>query len=178
MRPLALFAVLSLLVTGIPLRAQSANLVVTEGTVRASVDDVWRAWTTKEGIESWMVAKTEFELRVGALWRTSYNKDSDLNDDASIHQEILAYDPGRMFSFRTVKPPKGFPFPAAILNTWTVVYFEPIDTGQTKITIRMLGYAEDAESQKMRSFFERGNKATLDSFVRKLEGTTPGGTLK
>lgn len=178
MRTAALFTMLGMLTTAAPLRAQSPSLIVSEATVKAPIDDVWRAWTTKEGIESWMVAKTEFELRIGALWRTSYSKDSNLDDDASIHQEILAFDPHRMLSFRTVRPPKGFPFPTAILKTWTVVYFEEVGAGHTKITGKMLGYTEDAESQKMRAFFERGNKATLDSFVRKLEGTTPGATAK
>jgi uncharacterized protein YndB with AHSA1/START domain len=171
MRTLALVATIGFLATAELLHAQSPDLIVTEGLVKAPVDTVWRAWTTKEGIESWMVAKTDIELRVGALWRTSYNRDSNLDDDGAIHQEILAFDPGKMLSFRTIKPPKGFPFPSAILKTWTVVYFEPVDGGQTKITARMLGYTEDAESQKMRAFFERGNQATLDSFVRKIEGS-------
>jgi hypothetical protein len=37
-----------------------------------------------------------------------------------------------MFAFRTVKFPKGFPFPNAILKAWTVVYFEPVATGRPK----------------------------------------------
>ena len=178
MKRFALCVTLGSLAIAPSLRAQSTNLVTTEGTVKAPVEDVWKAWTTKEGIESWMVAKTEIDLRVGAIWRTSYSKESNLNDEASIHQEILAYDPGRMLSFRTVKPPKGFPFPAAISNTWTVVYFEPLDPKHTKITIRMVGYEQDGESQKMRAFFERGNKATLESFLKKFEGTSAGTVLK
>ena len=178
MRTIVLVAALLLLAVAELLHAQSPDVIITEGTVKAPIDTVWRAWTTKEGIESWMVAKTEIELRIGALWRTSYNRDSNLDDDASIHQEILAFDPGRMLSFRTIKPPKGFPFPTAILKTWTVVYFEPVDSGQTKITSRMMGYTGDAESQTMRAFFERGNKATLDNFVRKVEESAAGTTSK
>jgi len=143
--------------------------VTTEGIVNAAADQVWKAFTTKEGIESWMVAKTDFELRVGATWRTSYSKESTLDDDTAIHQSILAFDPRRMLAFRTVKPPKGFPYPAAIVKTWTVVYFEPIGSTQTKVTIRMLGYTADEETQKMRPFFERGNRATLDGLIRKFE---------
>ena len=32
----------------------------------------------------------------------------------------------------------------------------------------MLGYTADEESQKMRAFFERGNKATLDALAKKF----------
>jgi uncharacterized protein YndB with AHSA1/START domain len=150
-------------------RAASVEPVVTEGIVNAPIEEVWKALTTKQGIESWMVAKTEFELRVGATWRTSYSKDSNLNDDASIHHTILAYDPGRMLAFRTIKAPRTFPFPNAISKTWTVVYFEPAGTGHTKVTTHMLGFEDNEESQKMRAFFETGNKTTMDSLVKKFQ---------
>ena len=150
-------------------QAASVDPVVTTGIVSAPVNEVWKAVTTKEGIESWMVAKTEFELRVGATWKTSYSKDSTLDDDAAIHHTILAYDPGRMFSFRTVKYPKGFAFPNAIAKTWTVIYLEPVGERQTRFTGRMLGFTDDEESQKMRAFFERGNQQTLDSLIKRFE---------
>jgi uncharacterized protein YndB with AHSA1/START domain len=154
---------------GTLLQAASVDPVVTTGIVNAPVNEVWKALTTKEGIESWMVAKTEFELRVGAIWKTSYSKDSTLDDDAAIHHSILAYDPGRMFSFRTVKVPKGFPFPNAIAKTWTVIYLEPVGERQTRFTGRMLGFTDEEESQKMRAFFEQGNQQTLDSLIKRFE---------
>jgi uncharacterized protein YndB with AHSA1/START domain len=150
------------------LPAASVDPIVTAGIVNAPVSEVWKALTTKEGIESWMVAKTEFELRVGATWKTSYSKDSTLDDDAAIHHTILAYDPGRMLSFQTIKYPKGFAFPNAIAKTWTVIYLEPVGERQTRFTGRMLGFTDDEESQKMRAFFERGNQQTLDSLIRRF----------
>ena len=148
--------------------AASVDPIVTTGIVNAPLSEVWKVLTTKEGIESWMVAKTEFELRVGATWKTSYSKESTLDDDAAIHHTILAYDPGRMFSFRTIKYPKGFAFPNAIAKAWTVIYLEPVGEHQTRFTGRMLGFADDEESQKMRAFFERGNQQTLDSLIKRF----------
>jgi uncharacterized protein YndB with AHSA1/START domain len=150
-------------------RGASVEPVVTDGIVNAPVEEVWKAFTTKQGIESWMVAKTEFELRVGATWRTSYSKDSNLNDDASIHHTILAYDPGRMLAFRTIKTPRNFPFPNALPKTWNVVYFESAGPGRTKVTTHMLGYEDNEESQKMRAFFEAGNKTTMDSLIKRFQ---------
>ena len=152
------------------LPVMSAESLETSGIVNAPVNEVWKALTTKEGIESWMVAKTEFELRVGATWKTSYSKDSTLDDDAAIHHTILAFDPGRMLSFRTVKYPKGFAFPDALARTWTVIYLEPAGERQTRFTGRMLGFGDDQESQKMRAFFERGNRQTLDQLIKHFEG--------
>ena len=160
------WAILAFVATG---RAASVEPVVIEGIVNAPIEEVWKAFTTKQGIESWMVAKTEFELRVGATWRTSYSKDSNLNDDASIHHTILAYDPGRMLAFRTIKTPRNFPFSNAISKTWNVVYFEPAGPGRTKVTTQMLGFEDNEESQKMRTFFEAGNKTTMESLVKKFQ---------
>jgi len=157
-----------LLILTAGLDAAPPEPIVTEAVVNAPLGDVWKMFTTKEGIESWMVAKTDIDLRTGGLWRTSYSKDSNLDDDSSIHHMVLAYDPQRMLSFRTIKPPKNFPFPSAIVKTWTVVYFEPAGESRTKVTSRMLGFGEDDESQRMRKFFEVGNRTTLDALVKKF----------
>jgi uncharacterized protein YndB with AHSA1/START domain len=147
--------------------SSAADAVVSEAIVKAPVEAVWNAWTTVDGIQSWMVARTDIDLRVGGLWRTSYTHDADLDGDAAIHHRILAFDPWRMLAFQTIKTPENFPF-AGIVRTWTVVYFEPAGPGQTKVTARMLGYGDDEESLKMRAFFEKGNKATLDSLVKRF----------
>jgi len=147
----------------------SVDPIITEAVIAAPVAEVWKVWTTKEGIESWMVAKTDIDLRIGGTWRTSYSKSSSLDDDESIRHTILAFDPLKMFSMRTVKPPKSFAFPNAILKTWTVVYFEPVGESKTKVTAHMLGFTEDEESQKMRAFFEAGNRTTLDNLVKKYQ---------
>jgi uncharacterized protein YndB with AHSA1/START domain len=159
--------ILLMVLAAVPVQAESVEPIVTEGVINAPVAEVWKMWTTKDGIESWMVAGTDIDLRAGGMWRTSYSKASTLEDDTTIHHNILAYDPGRMFSFRTIKFPKDFPFPNAILKTWTVVYFEPAGQSRTKVTARMLGFTDDDESQKMRTFFEAGNKTTLDNLMKK-----------
>jgi hypothetical protein len=94
-----------------------------------------------------MVAKTDLELKVGGLWRTSYSKDSNLNDEMSIHHTILAFDPGRMIAFRTIKIPKNFAYPA-VMSTWTVVYFESSRANKTRVTARMMGFENDEQGKK------------------------------
>jgi uncharacterized protein YndB with AHSA1/START domain len=151
------------------LPAASLDPVVTEGVFIASVDKVWKAFTEKSIIEQWMVAKTDIDLRIGGLWRTSYSKDSDLNDDMSIHHTILALDPGRMLAFRTIKTPTNFPYPA-ITATWTVVYFESAGAGKTRVTARMMGFEDDEPGRRMRAFFERGNQSQFDALVKFFGG--------
>src|SRR5687768_631466 len=147
---------IALLLTSALLQGGAAlDSIVTEAVVDAPVSRVWEAFTTKAGMESWMVASGDIDPRIGGRMRTSYRKGADLDGDTAIHQEILSIDPGRMLSYRTVKSPKDFPFATTIGQTWTVIYLDPMDAGRTKVTVKMLGYSSDAESQKMRAFFER-----------------------
>jgi uncharacterized protein YndB with AHSA1/START domain len=152
------------------LQAGPLEPVVTEAVINGPVDAVWAAFTTKQGIEKWMVAKTEIDLSIGGLWRTSHSKDSDLNDDRSIHHTVLAMDPERMLAFRTIKPPKDFPYPA-ITRTWTVAYFESAGPNKTRVVARMIGFEDNDQGRAMRAFFERGNRTQLDALVKLFESS-------
>jgi uncharacterized protein YndB with AHSA1/START domain len=163
---------LILLCSNVPASAAALEPVVTEGIVNAPLERVWNAFTEKSLIEQWMVTKTEFELKVGSIWRTSYSKDSDLNDDAAIHHTILAFDPLRMLAFRTIKPPKNFPYPE-ITKTWTVVYFESVGPDKTRVTARMMGFEDNDQGARMRAFFERGNKSEFDALMKYFDTGMP-----
>lgn len=143
--------------------------VVSEVVVPASTDAVWSAYTTREAIETWMVPNSSrYELVIGGEWRTSYDADSNLDDDTVVHNEILAFDPGRMLALRTVKPPADFPFPNAILATWSVLYLDRVDPEHTRVTMKMFGFDETPESQEMREFFEWGNAYELEKLAEYL----------
>ena len=55
-----------------------------EGVVAAPVDKVWAAFTTREGQESWMVAHSDIELKVGGRMRTHYDPKGVLGDAKTI----------------------------------------------------------------------------------------------
>lgn len=153
------------------LMAQTApeDPIVATAVVNAPVKEVWRAFTTTEGVTSWMVAKAEVDLRVGGHLRTSYDKSSNLNDDKTIENTILAYDPERMLTIKVAKAPAGFPFKTAVQQMWTVIYFEPVGT-KTKVTCRGLGFTADPESQSLKKFFQQGNEMTMQSLVKRFAG--------
>lgn len=157
--------------------ASGVGAVPTEAYSEAIVDaplaQAWDAFTTKAGLESWIVAKAEVDFRVGGVLRTRYAKDGEIGDEHTIEQAVLSFDPQRMYSVRISKIPKGFPFTSAYKSTWSVIYFEPLGDARTKVSIRMLGYTDDEESQKMREFFVRGNQYTLDALVAKYKPGKP-----
>ncbi len=129
--------------------------------VEAPIEAVWDAFTTTEGLESWMVAHAEIDLRVGGKMLTHYDPNGTLGDENTIENTILSYEPLRMLSIKATKAPASFPYKEAIKNMWSVVRFEPIDARRTRVVCTGMGYGEDEESLKLRSHFEAGNQWTL-----------------
>lgn len=165
-RLLALLLAVACLPSQALARGQGADdRLVHEGVVAAPVGEVWAAFTTGKGQESWMVAHSEVELKVGGRMRTHYDPKGVIGDPKTIENEVICYDPERMLSIRVTKPPEGFPFPNAVKGMWTVIYFEALSPRTTRVRFVGLGFGGDEESKKMRAFFDRGNAFTL----RKLQ---------
>jgi uncharacterized protein YndB with AHSA1/START domain len=139
--------------------------LVSEGVVAGPVEKVWAAFTTAEGLKSWMAPHAEFDLRIGGTMRTNYNKEGTLGDAGTIENAILAYEPMRMLTIKVTRAPESFPFKQAVEKMWTVMYFEPLAPDRTRVRVVGMGFTEDEESQKMRKHFEWGNAWTL----RKLQ---------
>jgi uncharacterized protein YndB with AHSA1/START domain len=152
--------------------AQDERPLVHEGIVNAPLEQVWAAYTTKAGLESWMVAHAEIDLRVGGKMRTQYNPKGTLEGGHGIENTILSYEPMRMLSFKVTRAPQGFPFPNAISNMWSVVYFEAQGEKATRVREVSLGFGDDEESKKMREFFNRGNAITMERLQKRFADKT------
>lgn len=148
--------------------ALSGTLVAQEGRevfdveIDASIDEIWEAFTTTEGLKSWVAPLADIDFRVGGKWRANYNKDGALGDASTIENTILCYDPKRMIALKATGFPEDFQFKEAAKDMWSVFYFTPLSEARTKITIVGLGYNESEESQKMLAFFKPANKFTMD----------------
>jgi uncharacterized protein YndB with AHSA1/START domain len=154
-----------------PAGAQDVSPIVQEGMVEASVERVWTAFTTSEGLRSWLAPHAEIDLRVGGLMRTNYHPQGQLGDPQTIENTILSFEPGRMLSIRVSKAPETFPFPNAIRDMWSVVYFEAAGPDRTIVREVSLGFSTNEESQHMRAFFSQGNAMTLKQLQRHFAGS-------
>lgn len=165
---------MALLVACVPLHAFAQPILqplVHEAIVAAPVAQVWTAFTTGKGQESWMVAKSDVDLRIGGLMRTHYDPAGQLGDAKGIDNMILAFEPERMFSIKVARAPDTFPFPDAVKKMWTVIYFDAVPPASTRIRLVGLGFEAGDESQRMRSFFDRGNAYTLQQLQKHFAGT-------
>ena len=155
----ALFS-LACLIVAAPALADGPRAVY-EIELEASVDRVWAAFSTSEGLQSWMAPLAEIDLAVGGTIRANYNAEGAIGDSTTIVNTILAFDPGRMLSLKATGFPEGFPYVEAARTTWSVFYFTGVAPLRTRITVVGLGYTDDEQSQEMRSFFATANEHSL-----------------
>jgi len=116
-----------------------------------------------------MAPLVEIELAVGGKMKANYNAKGKIGDETTIENTILSFDPKRMLSLKATGFPKGFPFEDAAKATWSVFYFTELPSSRTKITVVGLGYTDDEQSKKMRSFFATANKHSLDKLKDALK---------
>lgn len=146
----------------------AADSITTEGAVDAPVAEVWSAFATSEGLRSWMAPHADIDLRVDGLMRANYKPEGALGDGSTIVNKVLSFEPLRMLSMRVAKAPDDFPFPAAIQDMWTVIYFDALADAKTALRVVSMGFTADEESQRMKAFFERGNAFTLKKLQEKF----------
>jgi uncharacterized protein YndB with AHSA1/START domain len=163
--PLALAA---LLVSGL---AAAAEPVVVERIVNLPAPEVWKLFTTSEGMQSWMAPRADVDFRIGGMMRTREGTDGALGDAQTVVHEILSFEPERMLSVRTRQLRPDSPFRDAVMRTWTVIYFQPLDPGMTNVRIVELGLGDDEESRRLRDLLVHGNGQALDELQKKYRPT-------
>lgn len=146
--------------------AEKDLTTLTHSTViRASKAELWQVFATAQGMQRWMAPRVEIDLRVGGTIRSSYDPTSDLEDDRTIVNTILALAPERLLALRCTQVPAGFPFRDEIQDTWSVILLEELGPERTRVTFQGMGYTADEGSQRMRAFFQQGNQHVIQQLA-------------
>lgn len=154
---------------GIQIAHADVEREIFEAEINANIDEVWNAFATSAGLQSWMAPLAEIDLQVGGLMRANYNPDGQLGGPGTIENTILAFDPGAMLALKATGFPEGFPYVEAAASTWSVFYFSAVSEKVTAIRIVGLGYTDSEDSVAMRIFFRAGNEQSLNMLKAALE---------
>ena len=73
--------------------------------VRATVAEVWDAWTTEEGIESFFAPQSKVGLRVGGPCEIFFNPNAPSGERGGEGMRILAIQPPKMLAFTWTASP-------------------------------------------------------------------------
>ena len=77
------------------------NRELIETEVEASIDEVWNAFTTTSGLQTWCAPLVEIDLKVGGKMKANYDLKGEIGDANTIENTILCFDPKRMLSLKS-----------------------------------------------------------------------------
>lgn len=165
MPPLPRFLIFAIL-TGVLLPGNAyagSNSIQVETVVDAPIAEVWKVWTTEEGLRSFFAPEVNMRLEVGGPFEIYFNPTAPEGTRGSEGSTILAFENESMLSFTWNAPPH---MPEIRKHmTHVTVHFESLAGNQTKVTLEHDGWGRSDDWRKARDYF---GKAWGGSVLRKL----------
>jgi len=153
--------------------ADGSRVLRHEIDVNAAPAEVWRAFTTNEGLRAFVAPVVAIDLRLGGMWESSYDPNAHLGDPGNILNEVISFLPERMLSIRVARTPPDFQHADVAKQVWTVI--EIVDLGQhrSRVATSMCGWKSGPDWDAVYSFFERGNTIVAEHLRDYLNGPGP-----
>jgi uncharacterized protein YndB with AHSA1/START domain len=129
-------------------RAIEKEIVVT-----ATPEQVWNAWTTREGITSFFAPDAKIDARVDGAFEIYINPLAEPGLKGADGMRFMALQPPRMLSFTWNAPPS---LPEARQQrTFVVVRIHPVSEKETRVTLHHTGWGDGGEWDKAYGYFDR-----------------------
>ncbi len=138
-----------------------------EVVVKAGVDAVWDAWTTKAGITAFFAPDAEIDPRVGGAFHVFIDPLAEPGAKGADEMRFLALQPRRMLSFDWNAPPS-LPEVRA-QRTFVVVRLAPVDDKTTRVTLHHTGWGDGGEWDKAYAYFDRAWGNVLGNLQKRFE---------
>lgn len=142
----------------------SKAAIEVEAQVQRGREEVYRLWTTQEGLKSFLGVESTVDLRIGGPFELYFAPDAPAGQRGAEGCRILSYVPGRMISFTWNAPPK---FPAEReQRTWVVVEFIEMDEKRTRVRLSHMGFGEGGNWEDVRKYFAAAWPNVLGALAR------------
>jgi len=132
-----------------------------EAVVAAPLEEVWKTFTTADGLRTFLAPMVSLDFRIGGKWEVSADSKAQLGDPKNIVNEVISFLPMEMISVRVAQPPSTFAHPEVARSVWTVYQFERLGTDRVRVIVSMVGWKDGADWDSTYAFFERGNAYTM-----------------
>jgi uncharacterized protein YndB with AHSA1/START domain len=138
-----------------------------EIVVAATPEQVWDAWTTREGITSFFAPDAKIEARVGGAFEIYINPLAEPGLKGADDMRFLALQPPRMLSFTWNAPPS---LPEARQQrTFVVVRIQPVSEKETRVTLHHTGWGDGGEWDKAYAYFDRAWGNVLGNLKKRFD---------
>jgi uncharacterized protein YndB with AHSA1/START domain len=138
-----------------------------EVVVAAPIDEVWQAWTTKSGIESFFAPEAEIDPRVGGAFHIHMDPLAAPGLKGADEMRYMALQKPTMLSFDWNAPPS---LPEArAQRTFVVVRLADIDGKSTRVSLHHTGWGDGGEWDKTYAYFDRAWTFVLGNLKKRYE---------
>jgi uncharacterized protein YndB with AHSA1/START domain len=140
-----------------------------EVEVHAPIEQVWRSWTTREGVTGWFGEDARIDLRPGGRYEIYFSKDEP---PATKGCTVLSFIPHEMFSFTWNFPPT---LPELRdEKTWIVLRFTPTSPGWTRVELSELGWKSGGRWGEGYEYFDRAWTHVMANLAEHFGRPAPG----
>ncbi len=137
--------------------------------VNASLEEVWKTFTTSEGLRTFVAPVITVELKTGGDWFANYKVGAKVGDPGTIHNTVLNYLPMEMFSIK-IGLTEFFPKELRDANSlFEVITFKEVGPQQVRVTSSVVGWQKGADWDKTYEFFRRGDEATFKALLWRFQ---------
>ncbi len=138
--------------------AEGHRIQQLEAIVNAPVTKVWEAFTTDAGFESWATPMAHVTPGNGGMIEASYLPTSKIGDPENIRNRMVVYWPNHLLVLHNEHAPRNGPFkPEVIDKIRTVIEFQDMGDGRTRVIESGIGYGEGPDFDSMYAHFRDGN---------------------
>jgi uncharacterized protein YndB with AHSA1/START domain len=131
-----------------------------ETTLPASLDAAWAAFTTEEGLKTWLWRDARVDFRPGGDWLVLYPGGKTGGGT------ILSISPKRRVTIAALAPEQ---FPAVRDERTRAIFdFVEIAPGQTKVTLTQTGWRPGAEWDQAYEYLAKGNATLLRQLYQRF----------
>lgn len=135
--------------------------------VSAPVSEVWKAWTTREGLRTFLCPDAEVELKPMGRFEIRFDPSQPEGLRGSEGAQILSFVPERMLSFSWNAPPS---LPEMRnTRTFVVLSFTALSKERTKLELHHSGWKSGKSWDEAHAYFDRAWGAVLDWCKQRFE---------
>jgi len=171
---LALLITLFIIVPKTTIADQDERYIHVEIVVNGNIKDVFKAWTTEEGVESFFAPECKIEPKVDGAYNIYFFPSEEPGKRGAEGMRILALEQNKMFSFSWGAPRLLFP---NVKNQRTLVMlrFKALGDNKTKLILHQTGWGEGEEWDKAYEYFD---KAWKNVVLKRLQDRFDNGPIK
>ena len=137
-----------------------------EVVVKAPVEDVWKAWTTAEGIQSFFAPEAVVQPRPDGAFHLHFNPYAPPGLKGADDMRVMALQDQRLLSFTWNAPPH---LPEVrSQRTFVTVRMEPAGAGETRVGIHHSGWGDGGQWEQAYDYFDKAWVNVLASLQKRF----------